>query len=127
MDKGFKKCFYLLLELFTISLELLQLFVEVVIQGHFDCFVTMLIDDDLKNNESIFDMENCINFFFHPWVLSKIYCNMNQETIVDVVDIFLLIENWKKMLLSLVKTFHDFFWIVEFFFEVLIQGDFAWF
>lgn len=64
MNKGFNKCFYLLFKRFTISLELLQLFVEVVIQGHFECFVTMLIDDDLKNNEFIFDMADCI-FFFH--------------------------------------------------------------
>jgi hypothetical protein len=66
MFYGQRKWFYRLLELLTISLELLPFFVEVVIQGHFDCFVTMLIDDDLKNNESIFDMATCINFFFHP-------------------------------------------------------------
>ncbi len=79
--KDFKKCFYLLLELLTISLELLQLFVEVVIQGHFDCFVTMLIGDDLKNNESIFDMANCIKNFFHPWVLLNFFCNIIKRSL----------------------------------------------
>lgn len=78
------------------------------------------------NNESIFDMANCIIFLFHPWVLSKIYCNMNQDTIVDVVDIFLLIENWKKFVVIFGESFLWFLlncWF--FFFEVLIQGDFA--
>jgi hypothetical protein len=110
--KDFKKFFYPLLEFLTISLELLQLFVEVVIQGHFDCFVTMLTGDDLKNIESIFDMVNCIIFFFHPWVLLKIFCNMNQEIIVNVVDMFLLIENWRNFVVIFGESFLWFFWIV---------------
>jgi hypothetical protein len=41
----------------------------------------MLIGDDLKNNESIFDMANCIKNFFHPWVLLNFFCNIIKRSL----------------------------------------------